>query len=70
VAASAEPESEAVAELGVPLVVALSACDGEVEVAEESGLDVVDEDEDGALWVVWAVGSVAGAVCWARADPA
>jgi hypothetical protein len=70
-------ESEAVADVGVPLLVALSACDGvEVELeAEESEVVVedgsVDEDElvdeDGV--VVWAVGSLTGA-CWAKADPA
>ena len=70
-------ESEAVAELGVPLLVALSACDGvEVELElEAEGSEVAVEDEsvdelvedDGV--VVWAVGSLTGA-CWAKADPA
>jgi hypothetical protein len=68
-------ESEAVADVGVPLLVALSACDGvevelEAEVSDvEDGSVDVDElvDEDGV--VVWAVGSLTGA-CWAKADPA
>ena len=60
--------SEAVAELGVPLAPALSALEDGVAAGSvpEAG-DVVEEE--GALCVVCAVGSVAGA-CWARADPA
>ena len=68
-------ESEAVAELGVPLLVALSACDGvEVELEAEGSEAVVEDEsvdelvEDDGV-VVWAVGSLTGA-CWAKADPA
>jgi hypothetical protein len=53
----------------VPLVVALSALDDGADVVAGSVDDGDVVDEEGALCVVWAVGSVAGA-CWARADPA
>jgi hypothetical protein len=60
-----------VAELGVPLEAALSACGVDMEAEESVELDVELWSEDGAAWVVWAEGSLAGAVvCWARADPA
>lgn len=69
--ASVEPGSEAVAELGVPLEAALSACGADIEAEESVEVDDVEFwSDDGAAWVVWAEGSLAGAVCWARADPA
>jgi hypothetical protein len=60
-------ESEAVADVGVPLLVALSASAGvEVELEAEVSEVVVEDgsvdelvDEDGV--VVWAVGSLTGA---------
>jgi len=69
-AESVAPGSAAVAELGVPLEAALSASGagaaaGSVGVDHEDGVWL----DDGGV-VVWAEGSVAGAVCWARADPA
>jgi hypothetical protein len=61
--------SEAVAELGVPLALASAAGSWAGVAAGSVPYDGDVVDEDGALCVVWAVGS-AGAVCWARADPA
>jgi hypothetical protein len=58
-----------VAELGVPLEAALSASGAGVA-AGSVAVDVELWSDGGAAWVVWAEGSLAGAVCWARADPA
>ena len=65
--------SEAVAEVGAPLAAAESAWGVAAAVESVVVEDAADGsviDEDGALWVVWALGSAAGEVCWARADPA